>query len=381
MTLIRSVLSQLTTFSTRSDVLVWYVTLSAVGSSLGSEASGRIIHFLQDQGRTAVEAYHVLFWIFAGTGVINIILVMALSDACELSGGKLYNRIPQHDATEDASQMRPRKKEAMSWLVDSLTQISAPTRSVMFKLWFLLSVDSLADGMVPYSLTNYYLDEKFGPSKSTLGDVTSVAYFLAAIGAAFAGPLARRVGLVNTMVFTHVPSSAGVLVFPFPPFFWMAVVLLLIRAGLNNMDQAPRSAFIAAIVKPEERTAVMGITSTLRTLSAMLGPSVTGVLAAGDRFWIAFVLAGICRLAYDFGLYALFVNMVPEEREISHMMANQARQSEQGDAVEMRAMSASEDESSGAGSVRGSPAKTGLQLPVSTARSRSRSPHNRTQDE
>jgi hypothetical protein len=177
----------------------------------------------------------------------------------------------------------------------------------MYKLWFLLLIDSLADGMVPYSLTNYYMDVKFHPSKSTLGDVTSLSYFLGAIGAVFAGPLARKIGLINTMVFTHVPSSTAVLLFPLAPYFWVTALFLLVRTGLNNMDQAPRSAFIAAVVKPEERTAVMGITSMLRNLAAMCGPTVTGVLAEGDRFGVAFIAAGICRLIYDFGLYALFV--------------------------------------------------------------------------
>lgn len=179
----------------------------------------------------------------------------------------------------------------------------------MYKLWFLLAIDSLADGMVPYSLTNYFIDLKFQPSKSTLGDITSVAYFLGAIGAVFAGPLTRKIGFINTMVFTHVPSSAAVLFFAAPPVLWLTAALLMVRAGLNNMDQAPRSALITAVVRPDERTAVMGITSMVRTLAAMAGPMVTGALAAEKRFWIAFVAAGVCRLVYDFGLYALFVNM------------------------------------------------------------------------
>jgi MFS family permease len=81
------------------------------------------------------------------------------------------------------------------------------------------------------------------------------------------------------------------------------------------MDQAPRSAFIAAVVKPEERTAVMGITSMLRTLAATAGPSVTGILAGNDRFWIAFVAAGALRIAYDLGLWAMFVNMTLHQHE------------------------------------------------------------------
>src|ERR1700755_2888814 len=97
----------------------------------------------------------------------------------------------------------------------------------------------------------------------------------------------------------------------------IAVALLFLRTGLNSLDQAPRSAFIAAVVKPTERTAVMGITSMLRTLAATSGPTVTGILAGSDRFWIAFVVAGILRLAYDFGLWALFVNMKLYQNEES----------------------------------------------------------------
>jgi MFS family permease len=169
--------------------------------------------------------------------------------------------------------------------------------------------------MVPYSLTNYYIDEKFHPAKSTLGDITSVAYFLGAVSSIFAGPLSRIIGLINTMVFTHIPSSAAVLIFPAPNNLALTAILLLVRAGLNNMDQAPRTAFIAAVVKPEERTAVMGITSMLRTLASTTGPTITGLLAGGGRFWIAFVAAGAFRLAYDIGLYVMFVNMRLHQHE------------------------------------------------------------------
>ncbi|KAI1842172.1 hypothetical protein JX265_001467 [Neoarthrinium moseri] len=319
-----SILSQLTTPSTRSDVLAWYVTTSTLGSSIGSEASGRIIRYLEERdGWTTVDAYHALFWVYGIMGIVNACLVLLLTDSCEMEDKKeAYSQLPQSEdqsiappeasitpTPEPLSPNRNRFMRWATWLSSQLAQISAPTRSVMYKLWFLLAVDSLADGMVPYSMTNYYMDITFHPDKATLGDVQSVSYFLGAISGVFAGPLSRRIGLINTMVFTHIPSSAAVLLFPFPPYFWMAAALLFVRAGLNNMDQAPRTAFIAAVVKPEERTAVMGITTMLRTLAAMSGPTFTGFLAAGDKFWIAFVVAGSCRLAYDLGLYAMFVNM------------------------------------------------------------------------
>lgn len=117
------------------------------------------------------------------------------------------------------------------------------------------------------------------------------------------------------MVFTHIPSSTSVLLFPFPSTLWMSVGFLFIRSALNNMDQAPRSALIAAIVHPRERTAVMGITSALRTLAATSGPMVTGFLAGSERFWVAFVVGGACRLVYDVGLWVLFVNVKLHQHE------------------------------------------------------------------
>lgn len=295
--------------------------------SAGNVASGRVIQYLQNRdGWTLLDSYHAIFWIYTIMGTVNGLLTLSMTKDCELGSKKDvdYSQVPQDEIGEhdDSAQdsglaetihqekpMPSRLGRVRAWFVKSASQISAPTRSVMYKLWFLLAVDSLADGMAPIPWTTYYMNDKFHPSKAALGDVTSVSYMLGGISSVFAGTLSRHLGLINTMVFTHVPSSAAVLLFPFPTAFWLASVLLMVRVGLNNMDQAPRSAFIAAVVRPEERTAVMGITGTLRTLASMAGPSLTGVLAAKNQFWIAFLAAGTFRLLYDFGLYAMFVNM------------------------------------------------------------------------
>ena len=295
-----SMLSHLTTPKTRADVLAWYVTISGLGSAIGSEISGRVVHKLVGQGWTLADAYHTLFWGLAAMGVLNVVLTLMLTAECEIPKvEESYSELPQEEH-EDAVELDNSAEPAplldiskRSWylrfwkgLTGRLSQISAPTRRVMYKLWFLLAVDSLADGMVPYSLTNYYVEQKFNPSKSTLGDVTSVAFLLGAVSTVFAGPLARKIGLINTMVFTHIPSSAAVLIFPLPPNLVLTVILFFVRAGLNNMDQAPRSAFIAAVVRPDERTAAMGITAIVRTLAAMSGPTLTGIFAGNNRFWI-----------------------------------------------------------------------------------------------
>ncbi|KAK5941691.1 hypothetical protein PMZ80_005641 [Knufia obscura] len=388
-----SILSQLTTTSTRADVLAWYVTTSTLGSSIGTEASGRIIRLLQGRQWSDVEAYHALFWVYTFMGIVNVLLVLLLTQDCEMRPTQTYAQIPQDEHEQvNVAEQQPSSNlnaaapvnptsfvtRARTWLTGNLSQISAPTRSIMYKLWLLLAVDSLADGMVPYSLTNYYMDIKFHPSKSTLGDVTSISYFLGAIGSSFAGPLARRIGLINTMVFTHVPSSAAVFVFPFAPVFWATAALLLLRTGLNPMDQAPRSAFIAAVVKSEETTAVMGITSMLRTLASMAGPTLTGVLAADDKFWVAFVAAGTFRLAYDFGLFAMFARMKIDKDDSKPN--GPARTSQDFEEFELESprfsvdsSSTDENEHKDRTSQRGM--DDALKLPADTGRLRSRSPH------
>ncbi|UNI13681.1 hypothetical protein JDV02_000403 [Purpureocillium takamizusanense] len=360
-----STLSHLTEPSTRADVLSWYVTISTMSSAVGTEVAGRMVHVLQEwRGGTVTEAYHDMFWIYAAMGVTSLICALLMSDKCEspdlmadtddkspdadpLLGPAEHDRINgyqgdaiaqgngrdrsdsvQLDADQQQRRLRPaspvgRDEPRRNGLFSRFSQISKESLVVSIKIWILLAIDSLADGMVSYALTNYYLARKFSLDESVLGDIMSISYVLMAVSSMFAGPLARHLGLINTMVFTHLPSSTAVLLFPIPQSVSLTVVLLFIRTGLNNMDQGPRAAFIAAVVKPEERTAVMGITGMLRTLASTVGPSLTGWLAGTDRFWIAFVIAGALRIGYDLGLFVIFVNMklhaheLPEEHEQS----------------------------------------------------------------
>jgi MFS family permease len=330
-----SILSGLTDETTRSDVLSWYVTATTMAGAIGAEVAGRTVHALEKSSGNVTKAYHALFWGYAAFGVLGSILCLGLSSRCEAAGEKRAEmkergRSGDHGEEEEevlleamtsstagsfdqdrenvgrpASVRIPPSQKKQSYF----SQISQTTRSVMYKLWILLAVDSLADGMTPYSLMNYYVDQKFHVSKSTLGDITSASQFLCAVGAIFAGPLARRIGLINTMVFTHLPSSIASGFIPLPSSVGWTVGLLLFRAALNSMDQAPRTAFIAAVVKPEERTGVMGITSMLRTLAMSVGPSITGFLSGSDNFWVAFLASSICRITYDIGLWILFVNV------------------------------------------------------------------------
>ncbi|KAF1975364.1 MFS transporter-like protein [Bimuria novae-zelandiae CBS 107.79] len=332
-----SVLSGLTDERTRSDVLAWYVTATTMAGAIGTEVAGRVVSWVEKSSGDVKKAYHILFWMYAAFGVIGCILCLGLSKRCEVAGeksremhdrGRTLSRSTQDEEEEDvllvamtpttdghnhsSESQRPNIRQSYfspNSKQSYFSQISKPTRSIMYKLWVLLAIDSLADGMTPYSLMNYYVDQKFHLSKSTLGDITSASQFLCAVSSIFAGPLSRQIGLINTMVFTHLPSSIASAFIPLPSSVGWTVALLLFRAALNSMDQAPRTAFIAAVVRPEERTGVMGITAMVRTFAMSVGPSITGVLAGNNKFFAAFVATGICRVTYDVGLWVLFVNV------------------------------------------------------------------------
>lgn len=328
-----SILSGLTDETTRSDVLAWYVTFTTMAGAVGAEVAGRVVHALEKR-HDVVKAYHALFWAYAAFGILGSALCLGLSERCEAAGEKraemqelghingeeeevlLQAMTPSttDDSTHEESHSSRRTDIRVPTNQSYFSQISKTTRSIMYKLWILLAIDSLADGMTPYSLMNYYVEQKFHVSKATLGDITSASQFLCAVSAIFAGPLAKKIGLINTMVFTHLPSSIASAFIPLPKTVGPTIGILLFRAALNSMDQAPRTAFIAAVVKPEERTGAMGITSMVRTLAMSVGPSITGLLSGHNIFWVAFLATGTCRIIYDLGLWVLFSTVKVDNR-------------------------------------------------------------------
>jgi MFS family permease len=312
-----STISHLTNPKTRSDVLAWYVTTATLGSAIGSQVCGRIVDLLSSkEGWELKDAYHAVFWVYTAMGLLNMGLVLLLSRDCEAEPAppeqtyQLLDESDEEDISEPStpsSISKPQKQAPIQPVPKKrgiFATISPSSRSVMYRLCTLFALDSLGGGMTPWSWINYFLSTKFSPiSSSTLGSISSTAFTLSAISTLFAAPLARRLGLINTMVFTHFPSSIALAALPAPSTLPPTIALLLFRSALSSMDQAPRAAFVAAVVKPEERTAVMGFNSMLRTLAQSSGPSVTGILAGNDKFWVAFLAAGALKASYDVGLW------------------------------------------------------------------------------
>ncbi|KAF9701980.1 hypothetical protein EKO04_000396 [Ascochyta lentis] len=315
-----STLAHLVGEEKRADVFTWYVAFAVLGTSTGLIVGGQAVDALAARtGWTELDAYRAVFWIYTIVGLIKAISTLFLSQNCEhkklprpQNEGETDPLLPAEDddthstttSNGAASIAASRKDEKRSW--NPFTSISPKSRTILFKLCSLFFLDSLGSGMVPFSLINFYLDRKFGLPKGKLGGIMSATWFLSTTSTLFSASLSRRLGPIKAMITTHLPSSLFLGILPLAPSLPLTIAFLIGRSLLSSMDQAPRSAFLASVVLPEERTAVMGIVNTLKILSQSAGPWLTGLLAGSGRFWVAFVVAGALKGAYDLLLLGMF---------------------------------------------------------------------------
>jgi predicted MFS family arabinose efflux permease len=174
------------------------------------------------------------------------------------------------------------------------------------RLAALFALDSFGGGFIVQTFLVFWFQRKFGASIETLGLIFFAAGLLQAVSSVAAARLGARFGLLNTMVFTHLPSNVLLLIVPFMPTLGGAVVLLLLRFALSQMDVPTRQAYLAAVVEPEERTPAAAYTNTARYASRPFGPAVGGVLMQHVAFAAPFVAAGSLKIVYDVALYGLF---------------------------------------------------------------------------
>ena len=193
--------------------------------------------------------------------------------------------------------------------------ISPASRSILIKLCLLFAVDSLASGLVPLSWITYFFNRKFGIAEGQLGTLFFATNIISSISNLAASSLAKRIGLIKTMVFTHLPSAIFLALIPLPTHAWPSIVFLVLRSCMQSMDQAPRQAFLSAVVLPGERTAIMGVVNVVKTLSQSGGPVATGWLAGMGKFWIAFLIAGAMKASYDLAMLKIFLGYRSREEE------------------------------------------------------------------
>lgn len=181
-----------------------------------------------------------------------------------------------------------------------------PSRAVVVRLAALFSVDSFAGGLVVNSLLALWLFERFGLSLTAAGVFFFWAGLLGALSQLAAPRLAQRIGLLNTMVFTHIPSSLFLILAAFATNLGLALSFLLLRAALSQMDVPARSAYVMAVVTPPERAAAASFTAVPRSLAAALSPTLAGLLFAGGWFAAPLVACGVLKIAYDLALWRSF---------------------------------------------------------------------------
>lgn len=276
-----AVLSRSVADAERTRMFARYSLIGALAAATGSlaAASPDLLATLGVSGPVALKAMFVLY------------------AALGLAGGIMYARIPA-DPTPVA---------------DKPVTPLGPSRAMVYKMAALFCIDSFAGGFAVQSLIALWLFTRHGLSLSAAG----VFFFWSGVLAAFSFPVAawlsRRIGLVNTMVFTHIPSSLCLIAAAVIPNLEAALALLLIRAALSQMDVPTRSSYVMAVVTPPERPAAASVTSVPRSLAAAASPALAGALfAAGLDAW-PLIICGVLKIFYDIALLWTFRHIKPPE--------------------------------------------------------------------
>jgi predicted MFS family arabinose efflux permease len=188
------------------------------------------------------------------------------------------------------------------------------SRNVVLKLSALFGLDAFAGGFIVQSLIAYWFYIKFGVSVEVLGGIFFATNLVAGISALFAARIARRIGLVNTMVFTHIPSNILLCLVPLMPTLPLAVAMLVLRFSISQMDVPTRQSYTIAVVAEDERSAASGVTTIARSVGASISPALTGVfLASPSLLSLPFYLAGGLKIIYDLLIYGSFRRLKPPE--------------------------------------------------------------------
>jgi MFS family permease len=276
-----AVLSRATADAERTRMFARYGLVGALAAAVGALAAASP-DLLAALGVSQLTALRAMFVLYAVLG---------------MAGGLFYARIPV-----DAGPVSARPAAVLG-----------PSRTIVYKMAALFSIDAFAGGFAVQSLVALWLFNKFGLSLSTAG----LFFFWAGVLAAFSFPVAawlsRRIGLVNTMVFTHIPSSLCLIFAALAPTLPLALTFLLLRAALSQMDVPTRSSYVMAVVTEGERTAAASFTSVPRSLAAAASPALAGALfAAGLDAW-PLIICGLLKIAYDVLLLVQFRHLKPPE--------------------------------------------------------------------
>ncbi|HEX3048847.1 MAG TPA: MFS transporter [Bacillota bacterium] len=287
-------LTQLIPNERRTQIFAWYNLAGSFATAVGALSGGWLTQFLRSNGWSALAAYQTVILGYALAGVILILLFILLSPAVEVK----------------TNQAAPQIVVQGRGLNLGLHQ----SRKIVFKLSALFALDAFAGGFVIQSLLVYWFHRRFGLDTGVLGSIFFGANILAGISALLAARIAARIGLIKTMVYTHIPSNILLCLVPLMPGAGLAITMLLLRFSISQMDVPTRQSYTMAVVSPDERSAASGVTAIARSIGASASPALAGLLLATTWLLNApLLIAGGLKIIYDLILYRSFQTIKPPE--------------------------------------------------------------------
>ena len=280
-------LTQLIADKRRTQFFAWYNLVGSFATATGALSGGWLAQALQNQGWVALESYRLVLVGYAIGGILLLLLFFSLSQQIEVEAAP--------DTTKRILGLHR-------------------SREVVFKLSSLFALDAFAGGLLVQSLMAYWFHVRFGVDSGLLGSIFFGANILAGISALLAVRLADKFGLINTMVFTHIPSNILLILVPLMPTLPLAIAVLLLRFSISQMDVPTRQSYTMAVVAPDERSAASGVTAIARSVGAAVSPALTGLLFSIPVLFNApFFLCGGLKIIYDLLLYREFRAVKPPE--------------------------------------------------------------------
>ena len=284
----QAVLPQTAPNEKRTWLFSIYNTIANIAGAFGSLFAASV-GFFASLGLAGADAYRPLFVLYAVVGLANFVVFLTLSDRVELAhveGERRFIGIHR-------------------------------SRSTVGKLSALFGLDAFAGGLVVQSIVAYWFFLRWGLNISELAVIFFWVGILSGLSLLAAGWLAERFGLLNTMVFTHLPSNILLMLVPLAPTASLAVALFLLRMSVSQRDVPTRQSYTMAVVDPDERTATAGITNVARTTASAISPTFAGIAFSVAALGIPFFVAGGLKILYDALIYATFRNVhPPEEAEL-----------------------------------------------------------------
>jgi MFS family permease len=291
----QAALSQIVQDKQRTGIFAWYNLVGSFATALGALAGGGLAQAAQGWGLTPLGSYRVIVVGYAVMGLLLGLFFSRLSPTVEAP------RVVEASVTPSAPA---------AWL--GLHR----SRKVVFKLSALFSLDAFAGGFVLQSMMAYWFHVRFGAEPFLLGTIFFGANILSGISALSAARVAAKIGLIRTMVFTHIPSNILLILVPLMPTLPLAILVLMLRFSISQMDVPTRQSYTMAVVSPDERSAAAGITGIARTTGASLSPILAGpLLGQASLLSVPFFLSGGLKIVYDLLLYREFRSLRPPEEQ------------------------------------------------------------------